>query len=194
MKKLCVLFVGNSYTYCNQMPKVLFAELASEVGYEVEVTQVTKGGYRLCQFADPTDEWGMQLREAIDGAHYDYAVLQEQSLNPITNETQFLDGVRDVMTLISADQFVLYATWGRNDGSPDLKRLGLTCEEMTEGLSAAYNKAGQLFGARVAEVGKAFLAYAEEHTRDALYIEDNSHPSQIGSAIAARVILESMIG
>ena len=99
----------------------------------------------------------------------------------------------ELMSLISADRFVLYATWGRNDGSPDLERLGLSCEEMTEKLSSAYNKAGGLFGARVAEVGKAFLKYAENRDRNELYNPDCSHPSEIGSEIAARVILDCLI-
>ena len=190
MKKLSVLFVGNSYTYYNEMPKKIFLSLATEAGYDIEVTQITKGGYRLCQFADPNNEEGIRLREAIRGVHYDYAVLQERSVNPIKNEEQFLDGVRDVMSLISAEQFVLYATWGRNDGSIKLEELGLSTEEMTDRLSEAYNKAAVMFGARVAEVGKAFSAYAAEHDRSELYNPDNSHPSEIGSRIAARVIFD----
>ena len=161
MKKLRVLFVGNSYTFFNEMPETIFPKVAMEAGYEVEATQITKGGYSLCQFADANNEEGRRLREAISGRHYDCAVLQEHSLNPITNEKQFLEGVRDTMSLISADQFVLYATWGRNDESPNLEKLGLNREEMTEKLNAAYLKAGRLFGARVAEVGKAFLAYSK---------------------------------
>ncbi len=192
-KKLCVLFVGNSYTYFNQMPEVAFTEEARSAGYEVEVTAITQGGYRLCQFADPENEEGKRLREETKGKHYDYAVVQEQSLNPIKNEAEFLKGVEDVMALIHADNFILYATWGRNDGSKDLETLGLTREEMTEKLSASYNKAGCLFGARVAEVGKAFLTYAKDHDRNELYKPDNSHPSELGSAIAARVIFEQVM-
>lgn len=190
MKKLQILFLGNSYTYYHDMPKTLFSELAAAGGYEVAVTQITHGGYRLCQYADPSDEEGKHLRETIEGKYYDYAVLQEQSVNPITNEAQFLEGIRDVMALIPADQFILYATWGRNDGSPDLEKLGLTREEMTEKLSAAYHKAAQLYGGRVAEVGKAFLAYPN---KDELYISDLSHPSAVGSAIAAGLFSISLI-
>ena len=133
------------------------------------------------------------MRAEIKDKCYDYAVIQEQSLNPIKNEEEFLKGVRDVMGLISADNFVLYATWGRNDGSATLGELGLTREEMTERLSAAYNKAGKLYGARVAEVGKAFLEYSKKHDKNDLYAPDNSHPSAIGSAIAARVIFKQMM-
>lgn len=96
-KKLNILFVGNSYTYYNQMPKVAFAE------------------------------------------------------------------------------------------------LGLTREEMTEKISISYNKSGKLYGARVAEEGKAFLEYSKDNDKDDLYDPDKSHPSAIGSKVAARVILGQVI-
>ena len=193
-KKSKILFVGNSYTFYNQMPQGAFAETARAAGYEVEVTEITHGGYRLCQFADAADEEGKRLREVTDGVRYDCAVLQEQSLNPIRNQEEFLVGVRDVMASIRAERFVLFATWGRNDGSIALRELGLTREEMTEKLSIAYNKAGKAYGARVAEVGKAFLAYAAENDKDALYDADKSHPSALGSELAAKVICERVFG
>ena len=190
-KKLRVLFVGNSYTYYNDMPQAAFTELAKAAGFEVEVTAVTQGGYKLCWVADPENEHGKRLREAVAGKHFDCAVLQEQSMNPIKDEKVFFAGIEGVKSLISADRFVLYATWGRNDGSPDLLALGLTRVEMTEKLSEAYNRAGRHFGMAVAEVGKAFLAQPD---KDALYDPDMTHPSAVGSEIAARVILEQVIG
>ena len=192
-KSFKILFVGNSYTFYNDMPETLFTEEALTSGYEFEITSVTKGGYRLCQFADPENEHGKRLRETVNGVHYDFAVIQEQSFNAITNEPQFLEGVKDVMSLISADKFILYATWGRNDQSEKLNELGLTREEMTEKISIAYNKAAKLYSATVAEVGKAFLEYSLLNNKDELYNKDNSHPSEIGSRIAAKEILKTII-
>ena len=110
-------------------------------------------------------------------------------MTPIVNKAQFLAGVEAVKALIDADRFVLYATWGRNDESPQLADLALTREQMTDQLSTAYHEAAALCGAEVAEVGKAFLAYAAQHDRNELYNPDQSHPSALGSEIAARVIL-----
>ena len=192
-QKLSVLFVGNSYTFFHDMPNVAFREVAQKAGYEVELTTVTCGGYRLCQFADPCDAYGIRLREVTQGQHYDCVVLQEQSLNPIRNEAEFLRGAADVAALIRADRLVMYATWGRNDGSADLDALGMNRMEMTERLSAAYRKAAASIGARVAEVGYAFLDYARDHNKDDLYEADKSHPSAIGSEIAAGVIFAQMV-
>ena len=188
-KSFSILFVGNSYTYYNDMPETCFKKAAEAAGYDVSVTAVTKGGAYLYQYADPEHEQGKQLRREISGRHYDVAVIQEQSVNPIKDEKSFLNGVRDIKALIDAEHFVLYATWGRNVESSTLEELALTREEMTEKLSHAYNKAAELHGMRVAEVGKAFLQY---EPRNDLYNEDHSHPSAIGSAIAARVIFETV--
>lgn len=192
--KLNVLFVGNSYTYYNDMPSAYFAPMAEECGYEAEVMSITRGGYRLCQFADPCNEEGARLRRETDGKHFDFAVLQEHSVNPIKDEDGFIKAVGDVASLISADKFILYATWGRNDGSETLDQLGLTREEMTAKLSEAYNKAADKYGMQVAEVGKAFLERSRSGNTDELYDPDKSHPSAIGSEIAARVILERING
>lgn len=189
-KTLNVLFIGNSYTYYNDMPEAYFKRLLSDAGYDASVTAITKGGAYLSQYADPEHEQGIRLRDTVDGQHYDVCVIQEQSINPIKDEQSFLGGVRDVAALVDAEHFVLYSTWGRNEGSPKLWELGLTREEMTERLSDAYNKAGKLYGMTVAEVGRAFLAY---ESRDALYSEDMSHPSPIGSELAARVIFEATL-
>ena len=189
-EKFSVLFVGNSYTYYNQMPQNAFTELAKEAGYAVDVVSITQGGYYLCQFADPENPEGKRLREAVAGRHFDCAVIQEQSTNPIRDEAKFMAGVEAVKALISADKFVLYATWGRNDGSPDLADLGITREEMAEKLNAAYHRAGERFGMAVAEVGKAFLAHPD---KDALYDPDMTHPSALGSAVAAQVILRQVL-
>ena len=188
-KSFNILFVGNSYTYYNDMPQIYFKTEAEKAGYNVNVTAITKGGAYLYQYANSEHEQGKQLLQEIRGKKYDVAVIQEQSVNPIKDENGFLNGVRDIMALIDAEYFVLYATWGRNVESSTLEELALTREEMTEKLSRAYNKAAELYGMRVAEVGKAFLQY---EPRNDLYNEDHSHPSAIGSAIAARVIFETV--
>lgn len=167
-------------------PRLALKKAAEEAGYDVTVTAITKGGAYLYQYADSEHEQGKRLRQAISGKKYDVVVIQEQSLNPIKDESSFLNGVRDIRELIDSEHSVLYATWGRNIGSAT---LALTREEMTEKLSIAYNKAAKLYDMRVAEVGKAFLDY---EPRNDLYNEDRSHPSAIGSRVAASVIFETV--
>ena len=192
MKK--ILFVGNSYTFFHDMPTAIFAPLAKERGYSFDVTAVTRGGYRLSQFADPENEEGKRLRATVAGQHYDCVILQEQSCTPITDEARFLRGIADLRALIGtqADHFVLYATWGRKEGSPQLSELGLTRQEMTERLAAAYDRAALANGMTVAHVGRAFAEHMEAHPEEELYNPDLSHPSEKGSRIAAETILAAV--
>lgn len=191
-----ILFIGNSYTYYSDMPEAIFAPMAEAAGYPANVTSVTRGGYHLFQFADPEDEGGKQLRVAIAGNHYDVVVLQDQSSGPIFERAEFEQAVGDLMTLFGdqADQFVLYATWGRHPDSPDLAEFGFTSEEMTEKLSAAYNEVGARYGIKVAEVGKAFAARRAAHPEEDLYDPDCTHPSKLGSTVAAQTILRVIMG
>ena len=50
-----ILFIGNSYTYCNDLP-MLVEKLARENGKDVETFSVTRGGRMLIQLADPEDD------------------------------------------------------------------------------------------------------------------------------------------
>lgn len=96
MKK--VLFIGNSYTDYNDMPRQIFAAKAAAAGLAVEVTAVTGGGWTLSEFADPEDEVGCCLRDVVEGQHYDYVVLQEQSCRPVEDPEKFFDGIAGVKT------------------------------------------------------------------------------------------------
>lgn len=167
MKKQ-ILFVGNSYTYYHDMPECIFAPMATEAGYDLEVRSVTHGGYKLVWYADPENEEGKRLRAVIEGRHFDYIVLQDHSLSTIENPGEFFDGVRR------------------------LKALGMTNAEMTRHVAEMYDEAGQRFDMKVAHVGKAFADYSAAHPEAELYFEDLHHSSRLGSTIAAQTILRAM--
>ncbi len=190
-----ILFIGNSYTFFHEMPEKIFAPLARERGLDAEVTSVTRGGWYLHKFANPENEEGKRLRKVIAGKRYDCIVLQEQSLFPVKDAAAFVQAVKDMKKLLlpHTAHFVLYATWGRCDGSPQLSELSMTREEMTEHLSAAYRAAADACGMEVAEVGLAFAAYAKTHPAQELYDPDLSHPSELGSRLAAETILAAVV-
>ena len=70
----------------------------------------------------------------------------------------------------------------------------MTSQEMTDSLAAAYDRAGEMFGIPVVHVGKAFVAYRQNHPEEELYDPDLSHPSLAGSCLAAQEILKAIIG
>lgn len=190
-----ILFIGNSYTYYHDMPEKIFAPLAAETGYDMDVLAVTHGGYKLSWFADPENEEGKRLRDTVQGKTFDYIVLQDHSLSTILSPEAFFSGIHDLKELLKdqTDHFLLYATWGRKPGCKTLEELGMSNAEMTRHIAEMYDEAAARFDMSVAHVGKAFAAYGLEHPDAELYFEDLHHSSVLGSTIAAQTILAAIL-
>lgn len=71
-----ILFIGNSYTYYNDMPKI-FENLAIENQKDVCVFSVTCGGHKLYKYADGEDEYTRQIDELMKMHWFDVCFLQE---------------------------------------------------------------------------------------------------------------------
>ena len=152
-----VLFIGNSYTYYHDMP-TLFEKLALDNQKEVTVHSVTAGGRKLTDYMDSTDETTM----ALEGLDYVVNKLKDR-----------------------VDVLIMYATWGRKDGSEALFTHNWTPQSMTNLLADAYQAAAKQYHARVSPVGRCFLTIVQTHPEIDLYDPDKSHPSYQGSCLAA---------
>ena len=191
-----ILFIGNSYTYYNNMPARYFGEIMQAAGYRVKVISITKGAWTLSKFADPRDEMGKQVDSMLTHQDFDFVVLQEQSMTPAVNSGSFYNGVKRLDKKIRecGATPVLYATWGRKQGSGDLTAYGLTAETMTWKLAAAYEHMGETHDIPVAHVGLAFWDIVQNHRNIALHDPDMSHPSPEGSYLAALTLFARITG
>ena len=190
-----LLFIGNSYTYYNDLPKTL-AALAEENGHAVTTEAVTKGGWKLFQYLDVRNEYAEKLDALLASEHFDAVFLQEQSLLPATDPEAFLDGVTRLSERLrgKTDRTVLYVTWGRKEGSKDLEAHGWTRAEMTDRLAASYERAAEAVGAETSHVGRAFLALNLLYPEIDLHHADLTHPSALGTALAAAVHYRTLFG
>lgn len=113
-----ILFIGNSYTNYNNMP-FLFEKLCIQNGHDVNVCSVTHGGHKLYQFVDNHDQYTKQIEDLIKYQTFDIGFLQENSTFSVLESDSFLDGVSRLTEKLraSVNQFVLYETWGRKNGS-----------------------------------------------------------------------------
>ncbi|MBQ9780387.1 MAG: hypothetical protein IJW00_05535 [Clostridia bacterium] len=186
-----ILFIGNSYTYFYDLPE-LFAALCRQNGHDVRVDSVTAGGRKLHECLDdaheklhPTDGLAVRIAELLGEVKYDVLILQEQSCLPYHNTDLFCVGAKGLATIVGADRTVMYATWGRMDGSEDLAYFGWTRESMTKGLYDAYCKAADLIHGEVSPVGLCFARTVATAPEIDLYDPDKSHPSYLGSCVAA---------
>lgn len=187
-----ILFIGNSYTFYNDMPTAIFKTLAKSAGYEVEITTITNGGHTLEKMADPNDTYGAKVEKALNGTNkYDYVILQEQSVRPANESAEkFYAAVRNLSARIreSGATPILYSTWGRKTGSNTLTNNGWTNESMTWKLAAAYEAIGKELDIPVAHVGLAFYDIFTDPNPIDIYNDDKSHPNYAGSYLAAATL------
>ena len=199
-KKYSILFIGNSYTYYNDMPCGIFQKFAESAGLCVEVKTITKGGWTLEKFSDPSDEHGKRATDALLSAkygEYDFIILQEQSHQPVTNPEAFHTAAKKLISMVKniGATPLLYSTWGRKSGSPTLEEYNLTNESMTIGLAKAYQSIANECNIDVAHTGLAFFdIYTAKDNDIELYNPDASHPSYAGSYLAAAVLFGKVFG
>ena len=190
-----ILFIGNSYTYFNDMDK-LFEGICRENGHRVNAFRVTKGGRKMLSYLDPEDPVTQQLEAILRERHYDVCFLQEQSLLPARDYEAFRAGMTHVKRMVGsqADRFILYATWARKAGSPDLAENGWTPEQMTDLLYEAYCRLGRELDMAVSPAGLSFWRIACSHPELELHRPDMSHPTHLGSALAALTHYHTLFG
>lgn len=192
-----ILFIGNSYTYFHDLPAV-FAALANENGKNVTAFSVTRGGRELRQFMNAEDDATKELAGVLaDNPPFDAVFLQEQSMLPYRDYDAFFGGAKHVAEMIraaGAKRLCFYVTWGRKPGCPDLDEMGWTHDTMTAGLSDAYTRAAEVLNAECAYVGAAFHEIIISHPEIELYDPDGSHPSYVGTCLAAMVMYKTVFG
>lgn len=195
--RLRVLFVGNSYTFYNDLPAVVsrIGDAAARAGRgpAVESASVTVGGATMRNHWDTGDAPRRIMNES-----WDAVVLQGQSVEPALNFTEFRTyGARfGMLANTQRARPVYFATWPRraDDAVYAQSWSGGTPEAFNGRLHTAYGQvAAQVMGA-VAPVGNVWMAALAARPSVTLYDADGSHPSPAGSWLAACVIYRALAG
>ena len=178
-----VLMLGNSYTFCNDMPDILSDMLGCEV------VAHTRGGARLAEQLNPATQMGAMTKKALQEEQWNYVVLQEMSNGPITTRESFFTSVFALCEQIrkSGAVPILYATWAYQKDGPRMAAMDWDYDEMYRMMYDAYHEAAEMNQALIADVGKAFYELADSIK---LYAPDGSHPTKTGSEIAAKTIAD----
>lgn len=175
-----VLFIGNSYTYYNNLPEII-EQLALSNGDTFTFEQNTPGFYMLIQHAENT-----KSIDLINKGNWDHVVLQEFSTLAAYTYLDFYDGADQLLQLINPEstcinKAIFYMTWGRENSTtyPYSEHQQLTTE--------AYNTMSTSFETEVSPVGAAWKKVRDDNDPIDLYDPDGSHPSYAGSYLAACV-------
>ena len=112
-----VLFVGNSFTFVNDLPHQL-VNIAQSLGKEVQVANSTIGGCTVYYQRAETDSRTASLLTQ----DWDYIVLQSYSILPsikAARETYLSPAVQSFVSRKKRAKIVMYLTWGYHDGNTE---------------------------------------------------------------------------
>lgn len=198
-----VLFIGNSYTYYHDLPDMI-KQIAARAGMhekmKVLATSFTPGGSTFRRHLE-----NPELLETLRKGGWDFVVLQEQSTAPAMQTESVARNVYPYAARLdslaragSKDvKVVYYMTWGHKDGYRNPAApypLAETYEGMQERLKTSYIEMAHASGGICAPVGLAWEKVREERPYESLYWPDRSHPSKLGTYLAANVIYAVMLG
>ena len=162
-RQVKILWLGNSFTYTNNLPAML-QSLALSGGDTITWDSYAPGGYTLQQHAQDTMD-----SHKIYSAQWDFVVVQAQSQEPsfppaqVETATYPYARILDSMAINndSCTQVVFYMTWGRKygdasncSGYPEI----CTFDGITDRLRQSYTEMGDSNRALIAPVGMAWYA------------------------------------
>ncbi|NVN95882.1 MAG: PKD domain-containing protein [Bacteroidetes bacterium] len=181
-----VLFIGNSFTYVNDLPQT-FAQLSIKAGKIIYVDNNTIGGYTL----------KMHLQNAITiqkiySQKWNYVVLQEQSQIPSfipERDTMMYPYAIALDSLIHDNspctQTVFFMTWAHKNGDLGLPIGSDTYEDMQQRLRSGYMQIADSLNAIVVPCGWSWRKIRQNYPSIELYSSDNYHPAENGTYLAA---------
>lgn len=190
-----VLFLGNSYVYVNDLPNVL-SNLAQSGGYELITDHITRGGAKLKDFLCREDELNSDLNYKLKENQWDYVVLQEQSQVPAIPskcKNEMYPSVRLLNDNIKScgAKTILFMTWGRQFG--DDENGFENFESMQQALTEGYTTIANEISSLISPAGLAWLKAKQKNADIALWDEDCSHPSILGTYLTACVFYSLLL-
>jgi len=179
-----ILFIGNSYTYVNDLPRML-EKLASHEAKPIKADSSTLPGATLADIWKKGD-----ALKAIQTGNWDYVVLQEHSqlgshdyskttgIVEIADPADFYASARlfDAEIKKVGAKTLFYLTWARK-GQFQSQPL----------LTDAYTSIGKELGDDVVPVGLAWENALDARPNLVLHQNDGSHPTPDGTYLTACV-------
>ena len=181
-----ILFIGNSFTHMNQMPKT-FEKIAVSMGQNVYVEMNAKSNHSLKMHMERPE-----LFAAIGSRKWDYVIIQPFSRELIFSEDSieratipYLKQLLDSIYFYNAcTNVLLYQTWGYKNGTTE-DSLSNTYDRMSHRIHEGAMRISDRFGLPVVPVGMVWDQVLKLGFGAGIYDADGSHPSPEGSYLVA---------
>ena len=179
---LNVLFVGNSYTYYENLPQIV-SLISDESKTKIVTKKSTIGGSKLCE------HWlgkrGLKTKELIKNGTFDIVVLQGHSMATINEPDSLVKYSKLFCDYIKEHHAkpYFYLTWAR-EKTP----------EMQDTITNGYANIAKTNNATLVPIGKAWALSQKLDSSIKLFTQDGSHPARLGTFLTACVFVKSILG
>ena len=186
-----VLFIGNSYTFVNDLP-TMFASLAGSGGHSVRTGMVAEGGATLAEHAASAE-----TATTLASSRWSIVVVQEQSEIPSDDElrqTEMYPAARRLVSMIRAAgaEPLFFLTWAHRDGWPEAGMADYA--SMQSAIDDGYLAIARAQQVGIAPVGYAWWTLYHQEPEASLWQDDGSHPTVEGTYLAACVFYAAIFG
>lgn len=188
-----VLFIGNSYTRFNDLPRMVERlSRSAPRGPLLATSREARGGFDLRM------HWrDRELRRRIASRRFDVVVLQGHSLSALSAPDRAAEYARRFWRHASASgtRLILFQTWARSPRSRDYRRLALGGQdEMLSRVEAFYEELARELHVSVAPVGRAWRRAIDTLPDVRLHRRDGTHPELAGTYLSASVLYGTLTG
>lgn len=177
---LNILFVGNSYTYFNNLPQ-LVSIISDSTKTKLVTKKSTIGGAQLREHW--LGERNLKTKEMIKDGEFDIVVLQEYSMGAMDepdNTKKYLRLFSDYIKENNAKPY-FYLTWAREKAP-----------QYQDTINTIFMEAASDSEALIVPAGKAWARAKELRPTIELYDPDGSHPSELGTFLSACVFVATL--
>ena len=172
-----VLFVGNSLTYTNNLPK-LFKEEAERLGLTVATEMLAYPNYAVI------DHWeDGELQKRIANGSYDFIVVQQGPSSQQEGRVLLIEAGKLISNLCAQHgcKLAYFMVWPSS-----------SYYHTFSGVIKNHQDAASLNNALLCPVGEAWKIKSDEGDFS-YYGADGFHPSVKGSRLAARIIAQTLL-
>lgn len=188
-----VLFIGNSYTHYNNMPKI-FEKISNSKGKSVYADTIAVSNSTLKEHAQRSStytklkskKWNVVI---IQGFSREFA---KDSLTIATESIPYVGQLIDSARKYNpCSQIYYYMTWGYQDGFSEDSTLN-TNEKMFERVKKGYLQLQQTYPYPIIPVGLVWQELRTKHPEINLFQKDLQHPNLEGSFTIASCFYSSL--
>ena len=176
-EEIKVLFIGNSLTYTNNLPKLVKKE-AKKKGIKINTKMIAFPNYALM------DHWNDgKVQQLIRTKKYDFVIIQQGPSSQNEGRKILIEYGTKLSELSKQNDAKLcyFMVW------PSLNYY-----HTFEGVIKNHSDAAKLNNAILIPVGKVWKNHFDKKNEFQYYGPDGFHPSLLGSKIAAKTIIETL--